>query len=92
MPAPKRLSQLYAGAGPNICYTALSSAKQKSATAHCYRAFQRNPCKGSVTNITACTCVSETIGCMSPSATFSLLKIKSKGESCRPQRPPYFIG
>jgi hypothetical protein len=47
----------YAGAGPNVCYTALSSAKQKSATAHCYRAFQRNPCKGGVTNITACTCV-----------------------------------
>ncbi|PMD66960.1 uncharacterized protein K444DRAFT_2880 [Hyaloscypha bicolor E] len=47
----------YAGAGPNVCYTALSSAKQKSATAHCYRAFQRNPCKGGVTNIKACTCV-----------------------------------
>jgi hypothetical protein len=42
--------------GPNVCYTALSSAKQKSATAHCYRAFQRNPCKGGVTNMRACTC------------------------------------
>jgi hypothetical protein len=42
------------GAGPNVCYTALSSAKQKSATAHCYRAIQR---KGGVTNIRACTCV-----------------------------------
>jgi hypothetical protein len=47
----------FAGAGPNVCYTALSSAKQKSATAHCYRAIQRNPCKGGVTNIRACTCV-----------------------------------
>jgi hypothetical protein len=49
----------YAGTGPNVCYTALSSAKQKSATAHCYKAFQCNPCKGGVTNIRACTCVDE---------------------------------
>jgi hypothetical protein len=49
----------HAGAGPNVCYTALSSAKnkQQSATAHCHRAFQRNPCKGGVTNIRACTSV-----------------------------------
>ena len=46
-----------AGAGFNVCYTALSSAKQKSATAHCYRAFRHNPCKGGVTNIRTCTSV-----------------------------------
>jgi hypothetical protein len=53
---PRHLTPVYAGAGPNVCYNALSSAKQKSATAHCYRAFQRNPYKGGVTSPASWVC------------------------------------
>jgi hypothetical protein len=48
---------LYPGAGPNVCHTALDSAKQNSVTAYATGRFSTPPCKGGVTNIRACTCV-----------------------------------
>jgi hypothetical protein len=51
------MAVVYGGAGPNVCYTPLSSAKQNSVTAYRYGVFQRNPYKGGVTNIRAYTCV-----------------------------------
>ena len=56
---------VYAGAGPNVCHTALDSAEQNSVTAYATGRFSATPCKGGVRNIRACTCVlSVTAGSM----------------------------
>jgi hypothetical protein len=46
----------YGDACRKVCLTAFNSAKQIQLQSR-YRAFQRNPCEGGVTNFTACTSV-----------------------------------
>jgi hypothetical protein len=50
-PSNAQAQKPYAGAGPNVCHTALDSAKQNSVVAYATGALQRTPCKGGITNI-----------------------------------------
>jgi len=45
----KKLVAIYRGARPNVCRTALDSAKQNSVTAYATWHFSAIPCKGGVT-------------------------------------------